>query len=395
MFGTVQLPLDGVRIIDMTSVVMGPLGTHVLADQGAEVIVIEDRRGDTNRSMGIGPHPELSGVTMNLMRNKRSIGLDVRTPEGYEALGRLVASADVFVTNLRPGSRGRARVTYDDLRVFKPDLIYCAAAGYPADSELADAPAYDDIIQSASGIADLSQRVGLPPVLMPTLVADKTAGLVIANAIAVALFQRERTGRGADVTIAMTEVMRSYLLVEHGASAIPEPPLGPAGYARILTPERRPHATSDGIINVLPYDQSHYETIFRLGGRLDLLDDQRILTRRSRIENGGSLYREVAAILLQRTTDEWIELFRAADIPASKVGTIDELVAVLPLAEHPHGGRYRVTPPLTGQTASADVVRRHAPLHGEHNREVLAEVGYSAAEIDAFERDGVLYAGPS
>ncbi len=389
------LPLDGIRIIDMTSVVMGPLGTHILADLGADVIVIEDRRGDTNRSMGIGPHAQLSGVTMNLMRNKRSIGLDIRTPQGYEALGRLVAGADVFATNLRPGSRARARLTYDDMRTFKSDIVYCAAAGFPVDSELADAPAYDDIIQSASGICDLSQKVGLPPVLVPTLIADKTAGLVIANAITVALFQRERTGQGSDITIAMTEVMRSYLLVEHGASAIPEPPLGPAGYARILTPERRPHATADGMVNVLPYDQSHYETIFRLGGREDLIGDPRIMTRRSRMENGGTLYREVATILLQRTTDEWMEVFSRADIPSSRVATVDDLLTDLPLADHPHGGRYRVTPPLTGQVADVDVVRRPAPLHGEHNREVLAEVGYTDAEIDALHADGVLYAGPS
>jgi crotonobetainyl-CoA:carnitine CoA-transferase CaiB-like acyl-CoA transferase len=390
----VKLPLDGVRIIDMTSVVMGPLGTHILADLGADVIVIEDRRGDTNRSMGIGPHPQLSGVTMNLMRNKRSIGLDIGAPQGYEALGRLVAGADVFATNLRPGSRARARLTYDDIRTIKSDIVYCAAAGFPADSELADAPAYDDIIQSASGICDLSQQIGLPPALVPTLIADKTAGLVIANAIVVALFQRERTGEGSDITIAMTEVMRSYLLVEHGASAIPEPPLGAAGYARILTPERRPHATADGMVSVLPYDQSHYETIFRVGGRDDLIGDPRILTRRSRMENGGTLYREVATILLQRTTDEWMDVFRRTDIPSSRVGTVDDLMTDLPLADHPHGGRYRVTPALTGQVADIGVVRRPAPLHGEHNREVMAEVGYAAAEIDALERDRVLYAGP-
>ncbi len=394
-FATVKLPLDGVRIIDMTSVVMGPLGTHILADQGADVIVIEDRRGDTNRSMGIGPHPELSGVTLNLMRNKRSIGLDVRTPEGYDVLRRLVATADVFATNLRPGSRTRARITYDDIRLFKDDIIYCAAAGYPVDSELADAPAYDDIIQSASGVSDLSQRVGMPPLLMPTLVADKSAGMVIANSIAIALFQHERTGEGSDITIAMTEVMRSYLLVEHGAPAIPEPQLGSPGYARILTPQRRPHATADGMLHVLPYDQKHFEAIFRVGGRDDLIGDERILTRRSRMTNSDALYTEVAAILPRLTTDEWIAAFRDLDVPHSRVGTIDGLLDDLPLAEHPHGGMYRVTPPLTGQAASVDVVRRPAPLHGEHNREVLAEVGYAPAELDAFERDGVLYAGPA
>jgi crotonobetainyl-CoA:carnitine CoA-transferase CaiB-like acyl-CoA transferase len=387
----VHLPLDGVRIIDVTSVVMGPFATQVLADLGADVIVIEDRRGDTNRAMGAGPHPDLSGVSMNLMRNKRSVGLDIKTDRGHAALGRLVATADVVVTNLRPGSRVRARLTYDDLRRVREDLIYCAAAGYPPDSELADAPAYDDIIQAASGVADLTQRIGLPPMLMPTLVADKVCGLTIANALVTALFERERTGRGGEITIAMAEVMRSFLLVEHGAAAIPEPPRGPAGYPRILTPFRRPQQTADGFINVLPYDRDHYETLFRLGGRPDLLDDPRIESRRSRITNGDSLYRDVASILSRRTTAEWLPLMREAGIPATAVGRLDDLVADLPLAEHPHAGRYRVTPPIAGR--ADDVVRRHAPLHGEHGREVLGEVGFGAEELDELEREGVLFAG--
>ena len=356
---TVALPLDGIRVIDLTSVIMGPLATQLLADQGADVIAIEDRRGDTNRSMGVGAHRELSGVAINLLRNKRSVGLDIKSDAGYEALGRLVATADVVVTNLRPGSRERAGLTYAALSAFRPGLIFCAAAGYPVDHELADAPAYDDVIQAASGIVDLNLKIGLPPVLMPTLIADKSAGLVIANAVLAALVRRERTGEGSDLTIAMTEVMRAYLLVEHGANAIAEPPLGPAGYPRILNPDRRPHPTADGMISVLPYDEHHYETIFRLGGREDLLDDPRIATRRSRIENGPSLYQEVAAILQQRSTAEWLELLRAAGIPVAEVATIDEMVAALPIADHPHAGRYRVTPPLTGAVADVEVVRRH------------------------------------
>ncbi|NNE13285.1 MAG: CoA transferase, partial [Ilumatobacter sp.] len=184
------LPLDGVRVLDLSSVVMGPVATQLLADQGADVIVVEDRRGDTNRAMGRGPHPDLSGVSLNLLRNKRSIGLDIKTDAGYEALGRLVARSDIVVTNLRPGSRRRARLTFDELRRFRSDLIFCAAAGWPIDSELADAPAYDDVIQAATGIVDLHQMVGLEPVLAPTLVADKTAGLVIATNVLAALYHR-------------------------------------------------------------------------------------------------------------------------------------------------------------------------------------------------------------
>lgn len=388
-----QLPLDGIRVIDLTSVVMGPVATQILADQGAEVIVIEDRRGDTNRSMGAGAHRELSGVAMNLLRNKRSVGLDIKSDAGYAALGRLVASADVVVTNLRPGSRSRAGLTDERLRAFRSNLIFCAAAGYPVDHELADAPAYDDVIQAATGVVDLNQRIGLPPVLIPTLIADKSAGLVIANAVLAALVRRERTGEGSDITIAMTEVMRAYLLVEHGVGAVLEPPQGPTGYPRILNPDRRPHPTADGMISVLPYDQHHYETLFRLGGRDDLITDPRVATRRSRIENGPSLYQEVAAILMQRTTAEWIELLRPAGIPLAEVATLDDLVDDLPVVEHPHAGGYRVTPPLTGTAASSDLIRRHAPLHGEHNREVLAEVGYTEAELDRLEIDGVLFEG--
>jgi len=391
----VALPLDGIRVIDLTSVVMGPVATQLLADQGADVVVVEDRRGDTNRSMGVGGHRELSGVAINLLRNKRSLGLDIKSEAGYAALGRLVATADIVITNLRPGSRERAGLTYERLSALRPGLIFCAAAGYPVDHALADAPAYDDIIQAATGVVDLNLKIGLPPVLMPTLVADKSAGLVIANAVLAALVRRERTGEGSDLTVAMTEVMRAYLLVEHGANAIAEPPLGPAGYQRILNADRRAQPTADGMISVLPYDEHHYETIFRLGGREDLLDDPRVATRRSRIENGPSLYQEVAAILRQRTTGEWLELLRAAGIPVAEVGTIDQMVADLPLAEHPHAGTYRVTPPLTGEAADAGIIRRHAPLQGEHNREVLREVGYSDDELELLERDGILFRGPA
>lgn len=385
------LPLDGIRVLDLSSVVMGPLATQLLADQGAEVIVVEDRRGDTNRSMGPGPHPDLSGVSMNLMRNKRSIGLDIRDERGHEVLLALVGRSDVVVTNLRPGSRTRARVTYDDLRTVRPDLVYCAAAGHPADGPDADRPAYDDVVQAASGLVDLTERVGLPPSLLPTLVADKTAGLVVANVVTAALLHRERTGLGGEYTVAMTEVMRAYVLAEHGAAAVPEPPLGTSGYQRILNPLRRPQRTADGRINVLPYEREHYETIFRLGGRLDLIGDERTLSRRSRLASGESLYADVASILEGRTTAEWLELLGSAGIPVSEVATVDDLLVGLPLADHPHGGRYRVVPPLTGRAASVDDVRRPAPLHGEHGREILAELGLDAASVDRLVDAGVVF----
>ena len=388
------LPLDGIRVIDLTSVVMGPVATQLLADQGADVIVVEDRHGETNRYMGAGNHPQLSGTAMNLMRNKRSIGLDIKSEAGYAALGRLVATADVVVTNLRPGSRRRAQLTHEALTAFRPDLIFCAAAGYPPDSDLADAPAYDDIIQSATGIVDLHELVGLGPALAPTIMVDKTTGLVIANVVLAALVKRERTGEGSDISVAMTEVMRSFLLIEHGAQSIPEPPLGPAGYRRVLDPGRRPYRTADGLIGVLPYSEANYRAIFTLAGREDLIDD-RLVSRAVRNANISSLYADVAEVLTERTTAEWLVELRANDIPCAAVATIAEQVDALPVTDHPHAGRYRVTPPLTGTVADPAVVRRPAPLHGEHGGELLAEVGYSATEIAALQRDGVLYGSPA
>lgn len=180
-------PLDGIRVLDLSKVIMGPYSTQMLGDLGADVIVIEDRAGDTNRAMGPGPHPELSGVSLNLMRNKRSIGLDLKHPDGRAAALELAASADVVVTNLRPGALKRLGLSYEAVRDLKPDIVFCAAHGYPSDSDKADDPAYDDVIQSASGIGDLFSRLGMDPLLLPTLVADKVCGWAIATSVLAAL----------------------------------------------------------------------------------------------------------------------------------------------------------------------------------------------------------------
>jgi len=384
-------PLAGVRVLDLTSVIMGPVATQVLGDLGADVVTIEGRAGDTNRSMGPGPLPGLSGTSMNLMRNKRSVGLDLKHEAGRKAFLRLVEVSDVVVTNLRPGPLGRLGLAYDDLRGVRPDLIFCQAHGYPSDGPDADAPAYDDIIQSASAIGDLFARQGHRPMLLPTLVADKVSGLTIAAAVLAALYHRSLTGEGQRIEVPMIEVMRSFVLVEHGAGAVPEPPLTEPGYQRILTPERRPQQTADGWINVLPYTDAHYHDLFRAGGREDLFDDPRIATRESRIDNSDSLYREVAGILAGRTTGEWLEFCDEHGIPASAAASLQDLMDELPVVEHPVAGPYRRIPPPVRYSATPASVRRHAPLMGQDGREVLADVGYDDAELDALERDGVLY----
>lgn len=384
-------PLAGVRVLDLTSVVMGPLGTQVLGDLGADVISVEDREGNTNRAMGPGPVPGLSGVSLNLLRNKRSVGLDLKHPDGRAAFLRLAAGADVVVTNLRPGPLGRLGLAYGDVRAVRPDIVFCQAHGYPSDSPAANAPAYDDIIQSASGIGELFSRQGFQPSLLPTLVADKVAGLTIASSILAALYHRAVTGEGQHVEVPMIDVMQAFVLVEHGAGAIAEPPVDQAGYRRILTAERRPQATSDGWINVLPYTDDHYHALFTAGSRPDLIGDPRIATREARIANSDSLYREVAAILAQRTTAEWLAFCTEHGIPATEAASLDDIVAGLPLAEHPVAGPYRVIPHPVRYSATPASVRRPAPTMGQHGREVLAAAGYSGAELDALEAAGVLF----
>ncbi|MCP5027587.1 MAG: CoA transferase [Actinomycetia bacterium] len=384
-------PLAGVRVLDLTSVIMGPLSTQILGDLGADVITIEDQRGDTNRAMGPGPRPGLSGVALNLLRNKRSVGLDLKHPDGRAAFLRLAATSDVMVTNLRPGPLGRLRLSHDEVSEVRTDIIFCQAHGYPSDGPDADAPAYDDIIQSASAIGDLFERQGHQPSLLPTLVADKVCGLTIASAITAALFHRAQTGEGQHIEVPMIDVMRAFVLVEHGAGAISEPPVDTSGYKRILTPERRPQQTADGWINVLPYTDDHYHALFRLGGREDLFGDPRIASRESRIANSDSLYRDVATILRGATTDEWLARCETAGIPATRAASLDDLIEELPRADHPTAGEYRVVPHPVRYSATPASVRSPAPTVGQHGREVLAAVGYTGAELDGLEAAGVLF----
>ncbi len=370
---------------------MGPVATQVLGDLGADVVTIEGRRGDTNRSMGPGPEPGLSGTSMNLMRNKRSIGLDLKAPDGRAAFLRLATVTDVVVTNLRPGPLGRLGLTYDDVREVRPDVVFCQAHGYPSDHEQGDDPAYDDIIQSASAVGELFARQGHAPALLPTLVADKVCGLTIASAILAALYHRASTGEGQRIEVPMIDVMRAFVLVEHGSAAIAEPPQGDPGYQRILTPERRPQRTADGWINVLPYTDDHYHHLFLAGDRRDLLDDPRIATRASRIANSDTLYRDVATILATRTTAEWLGFCREHGIPATASAALQDLVDDLPLSEHPTAGTYRQIPPPVRYSATPASIRRHASHTGADGRQVLGELGYDDDQLDELERAGVLY----
>jgi crotonobetainyl-CoA:carnitine CoA-transferase CaiB-like acyl-CoA transferase len=383
-------PLDGVRVVDLTSIVMGPLATQIFGDLGADVITVEDPRGTLSRVMTAGPHPQLSGVALNLLRNKRNVVLDLKTPAGRDALLEVVATADVLVTNLRPGTLARLRLTYEDVVPVCPDIVYCQAQGYPGDSAAADAPAYDDVVQAATGLPDAFRLSGGEPLFAPTLMADKVSGLTIAYAVMAALFHRQRTGEGQRVEVPMIDVMTAFMLVEHAGAATARPPQGGPGYQRILNPERRPQRTRDGWISVLPYTRTNFEDIFRAGGREDLADDERIRSTRARLDHADDLYREVATIIAQRTTAEWLEFCLASDVPASPVPTLEELVDALPEDVHPVAGRYKVIPqPVRFSRMPGPTVRRPAALSGQHTDEVMTEVRSVRAAGESGPIDGV------
>jgi crotonobetainyl-CoA:carnitine CoA-transferase CaiB-like acyl-CoA transferase len=382
-------PLAGVRVLDLTSVVMGPLATQILGDLGADVICVESRDGDINRTMSSGPVRGLSGVSLNLLRNKRNITVDLSHPAGRAALLRIAGGCDVFVTNLRPASLRRAGLEYADVVGVRSDVVYCQAAGFPSDSEEADKPAFDDIVQAASGVPDLMHLAGLPATLVPMLLADKVCGLVIAYAVIAALFSRERTGQGQRVEVPMIDTMRAFTLVEHGGSAIPCPTRGPAGYPRILTPLRASVATADGWIALQPHRDEQWAALVQAGGLDDLVGDPR-LTTRSLWRDPGFGYATLSTVLATRTTAEWLAFCAEHGIPAAPAATLDEVIAGLPEAEHPQAGRYKVIPPPTRFSATPASVRGPAPLPGQHTRDVLAEAGLSDEEIDRLEAAGVL-----
>ena len=387
-------PLHGVRVLDVTSVVMGPYATQMLGDLGGDVITVEPREGDANRGMGPRPHPELSGTALNLMRGKRSVCLDLKAPGGVDVLLRMAATVDVVVTNLRPGPLERLGFTYETVAAVRPDIVWCQGHGYPSDSPRAEEPAYDDVVQAASGYADVMGRTVGEPLLPPTILADKLCGLTMVAAVTAALFHRERTGEGQRIEVPMVETAVAFLLVEHAAGATTVPPLAPAGYRRVLSPDRRPHRTLDGWVSALPYTGRHWRDLFVEAGRHDLVDDPRLATAAARSDHVDDLYRWLGEVLATRTTSAWLETLARLGVPASPVVTLDELVSELPERDHPVAGRHRVIPPPVRFARTPAAAGGPAPLIGQHDDEVLVEIGLTVDEIVGLRAGGVLRPSP-
>lgn len=385
-------PLAGIRVLDLTRVVMGPFATQILGDQGADVIAVEPLEGDTNRVMGPGPHPELSGIALNLMRNKRSVAIDLKDPESTGLVERLIRSSDVVVTTMRPGAVDRLGLDYESVRRIRPNVIYCQGQGYPLASDRANEPAYDDVIQAATGVSDIIERVTGEPGLVPSIFADKVCGIAMAQAITAALLHRERTGEGQHVEVAMTQTMTAFMLAEHGSGAISVPPVNDegkpaAGYPRILTPERRPHRTQDGLIHMFPYRPEHYAALFDETGLEGEGGRERFEDQRATIANADSLYRDVRAACATRTTQEWLDFCTDAGIPVTRVATLQAMIDDLPTATHHVAGTYRALPALTNFKTAPLGLRRPAPLIGQDTEAIREELERADPLVAAIERE--------
>ncbi len=392
-------PLAGVRVVELATVIMAPYACQVLGDLGAEVIKVEDMgKGDSSRVMGGGPHPELSGIALNLHRNKRSIQLDLTQPEGRATLGRLLDSADVFVTNLRPKALEKLGLDHASVCATRSHLVYCEAHGFSVASGDADRPAFDDIVQGATGLPGLVERTTGVMSFFPSIIADKLTGLTMVYSVVAALLHRANTGVGQRVEVPMFDTVLSFNLVEHLAQAAV--PGGKPGYRRIVTTFRGPHRTKDGYIALMPYYDKDWENLYRAVGHDEELEQPWFKTHEERLQNPDKVYGSLQRILTERTTAEWLELAEELGIPVGPVASLDDIVnhaedhrGVLTLEEHPIAGTYRSIEPPVRFDHSPMSVRSAAPLLGQDTVRVLSELGLSEDEIRDLLARGVVRQG--
>jgi len=398
-----QSPLQGYRIIDMATVLMGPLATQTLGDYGADVVKIEPPEGDVARHAGALRNPSMASMYMASGRNKRSLVLDIKKPDGKAALLKLCETADVFIHNVRPDGMRRAGLDYESLRKVNPAIVYVSLVGFGEGGRYANRPAFDDIIQGAAGVPGLFLRSGhdAPP-FVPWNVADRITGITAVHATLAALLMRERTGKGQAVEVPMFETVAQQVLGDHmgGLSFVPQH--GQSGYSRLLSPGRKPYKTLDGYLVATPYTNKHFATLLGAVGRESEMQTNPILRDvPTRQGHWPEIYEMVGAILATRTTAEWLDILTAGEVPAVNVSSLEDLVndphlndvGLFREVDHPTEGRIREMRPVT-RWSDADVsIRRHAPMIGEQSIEILREAGFDQAAIDAMLASGATVDG--
>jgi crotonobetainyl-CoA:carnitine CoA-transferase CaiB-like acyl-CoA transferase len=379
-------PLAGIKVLDLTSVLYGPYASQTLGDWGAEVIKIEPLTGDTWRYSGQFRNRGMTGQFMAVNRNKRSLALDLKQPDGKAVLQRLIATADVLLTNIRPAALARLGFGYEACQQINPRLVYAAATGFGQDGPWAARPAFDEVIQASSGFAS-AMGSDDEPAFVPSLVADKICGLTIVGAVSAALVHRERTGKGQMVEVPMLETITAFNSIEMLGGHAFDPPIGPAGYKRMK--ERRPVRTRDGWLTMLPYSGDNWCTFFEAVGHPECIEQFAVRDAVARAKNIDRIYNKMAEIAITRTTAEWEELLLRIDVPHAAFAKITEIaeqphlkaVGMIATLDHPSEGKIRQARPSARFSDTPAEIRRMPPRLGEHSRAILREAGFTDEDV--------------
>jgi crotonobetainyl-CoA:carnitine CoA-transferase CaiB-like acyl-CoA transferase len=393
-------PLAGLKIVDLTSVLMGPYASQLLGEMGADVIKVEAPNGDLVRQIGPAKNAGMGPVFLNTNRSKRSIALNLKTTAGREVLMELVRLADVFLYNVRPQAMDRLGLTYEELREINPRLIYVGVFGYGQDGPYAARPAYDDLIQGASTLsATIAYSTNGSPQYVPLALVDRITGLSAVNATLAAVVERSRSGLGQRIDVPMFENMVGFVMADHMAAYTFVPPLGKAGYSRLLSPNRRPYKTLDGHICAMIYTDKQWRNFFRLVDReIEFDADDRMRSITTRTVHINDIYAELEAVMGTKTTADWMRLLEDADIPATPVHDFlsifsdEHLTAInfFGVEEHPSEGVIRKMRHPNTWSRTQPCHARSIPRLGEDGIDVLLETGYSQSEIEELCRVGAL-----
>lgn len=382
--------LKGTRVVDLTTVYLGPYATQFLADMGADVLKIEPPGGEVGRSPRPSRSPEMGAGFLNSNRNKRSLALDLRTRAARELVLKIVKEADVFIHNMRPRAAAKLHLSYDDVRAANPQIVYCFAPGFGQDGPYAAHPAYDDIVQALSGLSHLNRDDTDSPRFLPTIIADKVVGIHLAFAVATGLIHRLKTGQGCAIEIPMFEAMVAFLLVEHLSGYTFRPPLGPLGYERMLAANRKPYRTRDGYMAIMPYTTDQWRRFLGCVGRSDLMNEDWVSDPVKRSANVDRLYQIIADAAPSRTTAEWVAVLDQADIPCGPANSFEDLlshphlsaVGLFESVEHPTEGPLTTVRSPFRVTGAQHCPDRPAPRVGQGGTELLQEWGLPRKEIE-------------
>ena len=391
-------PLDGVRILDLSNMVSGPLGGMILADQGADVIKVESPAGDSTRAVATR-RGGFSASFLNNNRNKRSIVLDLKNSNGKDALKRLISTADVILQNFRPGVVDRLGIGYDDARALKPDIIYASISGFGEDGPYAHKPVFDPLVQSLSGLTTVQAGSDdVRPALVRTIVPDKLTSFTVAQAISAALFARERTGAGQHVQLSMLDTVVHFLWSsDMGGHTFIGDELETETAQSFID---LIYETSDGYISVAAFRRVDWEKLADACEHPEWKTDDRFLTSAGLEEYKNDRLAMTQEALLQRTSREWIDRLNEFDVPHAPVMTRSEMIRhpqiqannLIVEHDHPEAGPLRQTRTPARFSGTPPEYRMGGPRLGQHTSEVLKEAGFSNAEITALLEDGAAIA---